>query len=81
MKNHRFVVTVGTDAVTVRTRGSRHVRTANILGREADRDGFEYIWLDRRVLDADEKLDPEQEWTASGAVSTVLSRPVNPLNH
>lgn len=74
MSTHDFEINIGDQAVALRKRGSRHLRTANILGREVDAEGVERIWLDRIVLAPFESIEASAGWSATGAVSTVLYR-------
>lgn len=67
-------VTLGQGVVTVKRDGSSAVVLANILGTETA-GGEEKIYLDRLVHKVWEgKLG---EFAASGAISTVLTRPVS----
>ncbi|MGH8465673.1 MAG: hypothetical protein ACRER5_16140 [Pseudomonas sp.] len=74
MSKNAFDINIGDQAVALRKRGSRHLRTANILGREVDAEGVERIWLDRIVLAPYESIDEAAGWGFTGAVSTVLYR-------
>lgn len=74
MSRTTFELTIGDHDIALRQRGSRHVRTARILGRETDGDGFERIWLDRLVISTAEDLDNRDGWKTYGAISTVLCR-------
>lgn len=71
-------VAMGDGSITLRLTGSRHVRTARVLGREMDSKGIERVWLDRVVLDANEFDCLSEGWTGTGAISTVLWRPAAP---
>ncbi|MCU1136817.1 MULTISPECIES: hypothetical protein [Stenotrophomonas] len=67
-------VAMGEDSITLRVGGSKHIRTARVLGREVDGDGIERVWLDRVLLDRTEFDSLSGGWTGTGAVSTVLWR-------
>lgn len=67
-------VLLGEGNVTLRIKGSRHVRTARVLGHETDVEGVERIWLDRVALSPPEFDKLEGGWQGTGAVSTVLVR-------
>jgi len=67
-------VLLGEGNVTLRIKGSRHVRTARVLGHETDDEGVERIWLDRVALSPPEFNKLEGGWQGTGAVSTVLVR-------
>lgn len=67
-------VQLGENAIALGVQGSRHIRTAHVLGRETDADGVERIWLDRVLLAPHEFEALSDGWTGTGAVSTVLFR-------
>lgn len=74
-KQHENIgVSLGDEQVTLHIRGSRHVRTARILGREVDPQGVERVWLDRVVLARHEFDQLKDGWSGTGAISTVLER-------
>lgn len=75
MKNENSVaVTVGEGVVTIKREGSSTTTVAVILGRVV-RDGIEVICLDRLVHVPHE--DQFTGWSVRGAVTTLLSRPVD----
>lgn len=67
-------VLLGDGHVTLRIKGSRHVRTARVLGTETDKEGTTRVWLDRVALAPHEFAKLEDGWQGTGAVSTVLVR-------
>lgn len=67
-------VAMGEDSIALRVGGSKHIRTARVLGREVDSDGIERVWLDRVLLHRTEFDSLSDGWTGTGAVSTVLWR-------
>ncbi len=76
MSKHKTIgVSLGDGHATLQIRGSRHVRTARILGREVDGEGVERVWLDRTVLALHEFDQLKDGWIGTGAISTVLERP------
>ncbi|BCG05593.1 hypothetical protein PPGU19_101610 (plasmid) [Paraburkholderia sp. PGU19] len=66
-------VLVGEGVVTVKREGSNRALQANILGT-VEADGVEVLCLDRLVHASHEQQFGE--WTLSGAVTTLLSRPL-----
>jgi hypothetical protein len=68
----RHTVLVGVGVVTVKREGSNRSLQANILGT-VEADGVEVLCLDRLVHASHEHQFGE--WTLSGAVTTLLSRP------
>ena len=67
-------VSVGSEFVTLKTQGSRQLRTARVLGDETGPDGTRTLWLDRVVLGRHEFDSLEDGWRGGGAISTVLTR-------
>ena len=72
MKESKVSVLVGNGVVTVKREGSNRALLANILGT-VEADGIEVLCLDRLVHESHEQQFGE--WTLSGAVTTLLSRP------
>lgn len=66
-------VTVGEGVVVIRQQSSSKATVAQILG-ERVRDGMRYLYLDRLVHFR--RGSQLVGWQASGAISTILSRPV-----
>ncbi|MGF6265382.1 hypothetical protein OKW49_006375 [Paraburkholderia youngii] len=73
MKEAKVSVLVGEGVVTVKREGSNRALQANILGT-VEADGVELLCLDRLVHASHEQQFGE--WTLSGAVTTLLSRPL-----
>jgi hypothetical protein len=73
MKESKVSVLVGEGVVTVKREGSNRALQANILGT-VEADGVEVLCLDRLVHASHERQFGE--WTLSGAVTTLLSRPL-----
>lgn len=73
MKESKVSVLVGEGVVTVKREGSNRALQANILGT-VEADGVEVLCLDRLVHASHEQQF--DEWTLSGAVTTLLSRPL-----
>lgn len=67
------IVLTESDAVVWRT-GRSSPTLARVLGREHS-NGVETVWLDRLVHHASESSF--EGWDVSGAISTVLSRPIS----
>lgn len=65
-------VTVGDETVAFKRNGQSSAVIAKILGRRQV-GNLESIWLDRLVHDDDEHF---VDWSATGAISTVLTRDV-----
>lgn len=66
-------VTLGDGVVVIRQSNSSTAIVAQVLG-ERVRDGIQHLYLDRLVhFGRHVRL---YGWTASGAVSTILSRPI-----
>jgi hypothetical protein len=65
-------VTIGEDCVTLYEAGRTAAIVAKLLGREV-REGYETLWLDRIVHRANFQFT--ENWQASGAISTILTRP------
>lgn len=66
-------ITVGEGVVVIRQQNSSKATVAQILG-ERIRDGVRYLYLDRLVHFR--RGSQLVGWEASGAISTILSRPV-----
>ncbi|HVI89367.1 MAG TPA: hypothetical protein VM659_13765 [Dongiaceae bacterium] len=76
MKVTDCAVSIGDGVVTVKRRGTRKLILAKILGTVVV-DGLEVICLDRLVH---ERIESEMGgWHVSGAISTLLTRPIGPL--
>jgi hypothetical protein len=73
MKEAKVSVLVGEGVVTVKREGTNRALQANILGT-VEADGVEVLCLDRLVHASHEQQFGE--WTLSGAVTTLLSRPL-----
>jgi hypothetical protein len=73
MMEAKVSVLVGKGVVTVKREGSNRALQANILGT-VKADGVEVLCLDRLVHASHEQQFGE--WTLSGAVTTLLSRPL-----
>jgi hypothetical protein len=73
MKESKVSVLVGEGVVTVKREGSNRALQANILGT-VEADGVEVLCLDRLLHASHEQQFGE--WTLSGAVTTLLSRPL-----
>ncbi|MFL9912542.1 hypothetical protein [Paraburkholderia sp. RL17-337-BIB-A] len=73
MKESKVSVLVGEGVVTVKREGSNRALQADILGT-VEADGVEVLCLDRLVHASHEQQFGE--WTLSGAVTTLLSRPL-----
>ncbi|NMG29553.1 hypothetical protein [Aromatoleum evansii] len=65
-------ITVGEGVVVIRQQNSSKATVAHILG-ERVRDGVRYLYLDRLVHFR--RGSQLVGWQASGAISTILSRP------
>ena len=63
-------VSMGDDEVSFKRPGQSTVVVATVLGRR-NSGGMESVWLDRIVHEESESFDG---WSASGAISTVLTR-------
>lgn len=74
---HRMSVTFGGTAAVIRRDGSSSVVLAEVLGKE-ETEGVERIYLDRLVHD---RFEDWKEFSASGAVSTILTRTVPKLTN
>lgn len=70
--NENYEVTVNEQTVVLRRQGSSIPSVANILGSEVDGEGIRTIWLDR-LLHRGACVTLNDTWTASGAISTVLT--------
>ena len=70
--NETYDVTVNEQTVVLRRQGSSIPSVANILGSEVDGEGIRTIWLDR-LLHQGACVTLNDTWTASGAISTVLT--------
>lgn len=68
----RYHVHIGTDCVTIRKKGESRLRVGTILGRESN-ESSEQIYVDRLLLSPGTKR-LTTEWSASGCVSTILTR-------
>lgn len=76
MKAAHCAVSVGDGVVTVKRQGTRKLVLAKILGT-LQADGLEMLCLDRLVHGITEsEMDG---WQVSGAVTTVLARPLGPI--
>ncbi|MGF6782065.1 hypothetical protein [Paraburkholderia sp. GAS334] len=73
MKESNVTVTVGDGVVTVKREGTRKAVVARVLG-QVEREGVELLCLDRLVHESHERSFVG--WQVSGAVTTMLSRPV-----
>jgi hypothetical protein len=73
MKESKVSVLVGEGVVTVKREGSNRALQANILGT-VEADGVEVLCLDRLLHASHEQQFGE--WTLSGVVTTLLSRPL-----
>ena len=72
MNGHDYQLTIGTECVTLRKRGESRLRVGNLLAREVT-DGVEFVYVDR-LLVAPGSVDLSDGWTASGCISTILTR-------
>jgi hypothetical protein len=68
----KLSVTVGDGVAVIRRELSSAVIVAGVLGRDSSA-GFDTLYLDRLVHD---DFQDWGEWTAFGAISTILSRPI-----
>lgn len=73
MKESKVSILVGDGVVTVKREGSNRAVLANILGT-VEAEGVEVLCLDRLVHSSHEQQFGE--WALSGAVTTLLSRPL-----
>ena len=64
--------TLGDGVVTVKADGRSAPDVAHVLGREVE-GGVERVYLDRLLHRAGQDWG---EWTATGAISTILARPL-----
>ncbi|MDE4922904.1 hypothetical protein ACUXAV_005817 [Cupriavidus metallidurans] len=76
MKANECSIALGEGVATIKRHGTRATTVANILGA-LEADGIEIICLDRLVHGV---LETEMGgWQVSGAVTTLLARPIGPL--
>lgn len=75
-RDDSYTVTVGQSEVTLRKRGQSTLRSAHILG-EDQQAGKRIIYLDRLLLPPG-NVDLGDGWSASGCVSSILTRNVSP---
>ncbi|WP_321794604.1 hypothetical protein [Caballeronia sp. J97] len=74
MKDSNVSVLVGEGVVTIKREGSNRAVLAKILGKVAV-EGIEVLCLDRLVHESHEQQFGE--WRLAGAVTTLLSRPLD----
>lgn len=75
MKANECTVMLGEGLATIKRRGTRGTTVAQILGT-VEADGVEVFCLDRLVHGI---FETEMDgWQVSGAVTTVLARPIGP---
>lgn len=67
-----YDVLVNEQTVVLRRQGSSIPSVANILGSEVDKEGARTIWLDR-LVHRGAVVSLNDNWVASGAISTVLT--------
>ncbi|WP_434034742.1 hypothetical protein [Cupriavidus sp. a3] len=76
MKANECSINIGEGMATIKRRGTRSTTVAQILGT-IEVDGMEVICLDRLVHGISEsEMDG---WQVSGAVTSVLARPIGPI--
>ena len=76
MKTSECSIAVGEGVAAVKRRGTRSTTVAKILGT-VEADGMEVVCLDRLVHGI---FETEMDgWQVSGAVTTLLARPIGPL--
>lgn len=76
MKANECSIAIGEGLATVKRRGTRGTTVAYILGT-VEADGLEVVCLDRLVHGITEsEMDG---WQVSGAVTSVLARPIGPI--
>jgi len=68
-------IKIGEGLATVKSGYSSRPDVVKILGKEEE-GGFEYIYLDSLIHRQDDEFDG---WTAYGAISTILKRPLSVL--
>lgn len=78
LPDRTYTVTVGADCVTLRKKGESTLRVGQILGREVH-DGHELVYVDRLLVPPGD-ITLNGDWSASGCVSTILSRRVDQTN-
>lgn len=76
MKANECSIALGEGVATVKRRGTRRTTVAKILGT-LEADGVEMICLDRLVHGVFET--EIGGWQVSGAITTMLARPIGPL--
>ncbi|WP_029050166.1 hypothetical protein [Cupriavidus sp. amp6] len=76
MKATECTVTLGEGVATIKRRGTRGTIVANVLGT-VEAEGVQVICLDRLVHGIFES--EMGGWQVSGAVTTLLARPIGPL--
>ena len=69
-------ISIGDGVATIKRRGTRGTTVAHILGT-VEAEGLEVICLDRLVHGIFE--DEMDGWHVSGAVTSVLARPIGPI--
>ena len=73
----RMSVSFGGTSAVIRRDGSSSVILAEVLGKEVT-DGVERVYLDRLVHG---RFEDWKEFSASGAISTILTRPAPKLSN
>ncbi|MFC4519551.1 hypothetical protein [Cupriavidus pinatubonensis] len=69
-------ISIGEGVATIKRRGTRSTTVAHVLGT-IEADGLEVVCLDRLVHGITEsEMDG---WQVSGAVTSVLARPIGPM--
>ncbi|MCY1205009.1 hypothetical protein D9M68_139590 [compost metagenome] len=76
MKANECSIAIGEGLATIKRRGTRGTTVAHILGT-VEADGLEVVCLDRLVHGIFE--DEMDGWHVSGAVTSVLARPIGPI--
>ena len=75
MKANECSIAIGEGLATIKRRGTRGTTVAHILGT-IEADGLEVVCLDRLVHGI---FESEMDgWQVSGAVTSVLARPIGP---
>ncbi len=74
-------VSIGENVAVIRRSGNSSPTIAGILGQSKNRAGqARILWLDRIVhrIGESEFDDGQSKWLVSGAVSSILTRKINP---
>jgi hypothetical protein len=73
--NNEVEITLGDGVAVIRRQNRSTATVAHVLG-ETSANGAQRIYLDRLVHNGHQVM--MGEWVASGAISTILERPLSP---